>query len=447
MTEPRRRAPLGELPMKEFLDRQRAIGRAALPREDLDRWAGEHERAVGLLKDPATGRRDRALAAFLKEITFPLAALRESPVPTYYPYTCAHMLDWYLGESHQPLDHLKARAAEGIFYLLLDLIRFESQSLTGVEGNHREHFDREITLERLKVLERAVDACHELGRQVPGATLDPDRGPRRYDTLAEYAEEPSRRSAMIELSCLPQTCFHDEVIFLRTIHIAEFCFYGIRVAAQEARELLRLGLPHAAAAPLEQATAFGALLYQAFKVLRTMPPQHFLDFRDATGDASAIQSLNYQLMEIHLRGVNSGKAEHLRRIPHLRQLAKFAHPGFIHLQSLLREADPEAPGWGEVLAAARSLDQKWLTWRGLHLSFAIVYLPQAVKGTGDTAGAPYLRKFLRAGLFDTTEIDLPLVEELFGNHPEIPNLFRARPGVGIAPAEELRAYREPVMEP
>lgn len=442
---------LRELDMKDFLEGQRAVGRAELDKEVFRYWSDQHRRATRLLRDPEAGNESRALAELLKEITFPLAAQLEDPVPTYYPYTGVHLLDWYLGDQHQSWDRLKTKAVEGIFFLLLELIRFESQSLTGVELFHRERFDHEIVIERLRVLERAVEVFHRLGEKFPAADLDPDAGNRRFPILAGYAEERSRRSAMIEFSCMPQTRFHDEVIFLRTIHIAEFCFYGIRIAAREAQELLRRNLTREAVKPLAQAVAFGAMLYESFKVLRTMPPEHFMDFRDATGHASAIQSLNYQLMEIHLRGVNSSKAEAFQRIPHLRQLAKFAHPGFVHLKHVLREADPSAAGpsaagWSEALEVARALDQKWLTWRGLHLSFALLYLPPAVKGTGDTDGAPYLKKLLRAGLFDSTEIDLPLVEELFGKHPEIPNLFRVRPGLGISPAEDLRAYRVAATE-
>ena len=438
--------PIDSLDMKDFLKGQRAVGRADLKPEIVSFWADQHRRATRLLRDPATGRRARASARLLKELAFPLAAQEVDPVPTYYPYTGVHLLDWYLGDRHQNWDRLKVKVVEGIYFLILELIRFESQSLTGVETCHRERFDRDIVTERLRVLERAVAVCRNLSEKFPAADLDRDRGSRRFPQLKGYVREKSRLSAMIEFSCMPQTRFHDEVIFLRTIHIAEFCFYGIRIAVREAQELLRKDLTDRAIEPLEEAVAFGAMLYESFKVLRTMPPEHFIDFRDATGHASAIQSLNYQLMEIHLRGVHQGKAETFQRIPHLRQLGKFAHPGFVHLKQVLGEADADAAGWSEVVATARALDQKWLTWRGLHLSFALLYLPPAAKGTGDTEGAPYLKKFLRAGLFDNTTVDLTLMEELFGNDLEIPNLFRVRPGLGISPAEDVRAYRAATTE-
>lgn len=434
---------LEDLPLEDFFEGQRKPGREAMDPEFVEHWAGQHARATRLLEDPHTHPETRALADLLEKITFPIVAQQADPVPDYYPYTGVHLLDWYLGSRHQKWDQLKAKAAEGVFHTTLDLIRFESQSLAGVEPWHREHFDREIVTKRLQVLERAGDKCRELGRAIPEAELDRGQGPRQYKTLGEFAAEPSRVSAMVEFSMMPQTQFHDEVIFLRTIHIAEFCFYGIRMAIREARELLRRDLVHAATLPLRQAVAFGSLLYESFKVLRTMPPEHFKDFRDATGKASAVKSLNYQLLEIHLRGVHAEKVAVFHRIPHLRELSKFAHPGFVSMRDVLKEADAEEPGWEDVVELARALDQKWLTWRGLHLSFALHYLPQDVKGTGDTEGAPYLRKFLRAGMFDDTQLNLDVVREMFPDDPDIPNLFRAKPSVGLAPAaDELRAYRE-----
>lgn len=433
---------LERLPLDELIEGQRKPGRAEMDPAFVAHWTEQHHRAVELAVDPRSSRATKSLAQLLKDLTFPLIAQQEDPIPEYYPYTGVHHLEWYLENRHQSWDRLKTRAAEGVFHTLVDFIRFESQSLAGLEPWHRESFHREDVTQRIHVLERAVEKCHELGRLIPEAEMDRNRTARRYDALGEYAEEPSRVSAMVEFSMMPQTRFHDEVLFLRIIHISELCFFGIRVAVREARELLCNGLVHAAVIPLRQALAFGAMLYESFKVMRTMTPARFLDFRAATGKASAIKSLNYQLLEIHLRGVNADKLEVIRRIPHLRPLSKFAHTGFRPLRKVLREADPAAQGWDDVLEAARALDQKWLTWRGLHLSFAILYLPPEGPGTGDTAGAPYLRKFLKSGLFDDTEVDMELVKELFGDHPEIPNLFRARPNEAFAPVEELRAYRE-----
>ena len=235
---------LERLPLDELIEGQRRPGRAEMDPAFLAHWTEQYHRAVELATDPRSSRATRSLAQLLKDLTFPLIAQQEDPIPEYYPYTGVHHLEWYLENRHQSWDRLKARAAEGIFHTLVDFIRFESQSLAGLEPWHRENFHREDVTQRIHVLERAVEKCHELGRLIPEASMDRNRTARRYDALGEYAAEPSRVSAMVEFSMMPQTRFHDEVLFLRIIHISEFCFFGIRVAVREARELLVNGLVH-----------------------------------------------------------------------------------------------------------------------------------------------------------------------------------------------------------
>jgi hypothetical protein len=86
---------------------------------------------------------------------------------------------------------------------------------------------------------------------------------------------------------------------------------------------------------------------------------------------------------------------------------------------------------------ARLLDKHLLSWRGLHLSFALRYLPPDAMGTGGTAGPSYLQKFFRQSLFADTEPDFGLIEEIFGGSLKIEEIFRAQSGTRIAPAESL----------
>jgi hypothetical protein len=86
---------------------------------------------------------------------------------------------------------------------------------------------------------------------------------------------------------------------------------------------------------------------------------------------------------------------------------------------------------------ARMLDRHLLSWRGLHLSFALRYLPPEAPGTGGTAGPSYLQKFFRQSLFTDTEPDFALIEEIFGASSRVEEIFRAQAGTRIAPAENL----------
>jgi hypothetical protein len=83
------------------------------------------------------------------------------------------------------------------------------------------------------------------------------------------------------------------------------------------------------------------------------------------------------------------------------------------------------------------LDRHLLSWRGLHLSFALRYLPPEALGTGGTAGPSYLQKFFRQSLFSDTEPDFALIDEIFGGSSKIEEIFRTQPGTRIAPAENL----------
>ena len=95
--------------------------------------------------------------------------------------------------------------------------------------------------------------------------------------------------------------------------------------------------------------------------------------------------------------------------------------------------------WKQVIAVSQILDQQLLTWRGLHLAFAKAYLPPHQTGTGATSGAAYLEKYLHAGLFVETRVDLDIVEEMFAEFPEIPNMFRVPSHVGVGLGGEDRS--------
>jgi tryptophan 2,3-dioxygenase len=179
------------------------------------------------------------------------------------------------------------------------------------------------------------------------------------------------------------------------------------------------------------------MLHESFRVLQSMPPEHFLDFREVTGQASAVQSFNYQRLDIALFGLNPEKVSVFQRVPHLSSLLQYSSREFASLRSLLN-ALPQRDSLEErVLELGRLLDRHLLSWRGLHLSFALRYLPLEALGTGGTAGPSYLQKFFRQSLFDDTEPDFALIEEIFGRSSKIQEIFRARPGTRIAPAENL----------
>jgi|GEM_PF-1709575 tryptophan 2,3-dioxygenase len=430
---------LGNLSVQELIRQQRACGRASVEKEFKDEWAKWYKYASALLEDRRHGEDVRSLAHLLKQITFSLARLNVNPVPTYYPYTDAHLLDWYLGKRHEKFHYYKEKSIEGIFYLLSDLLRFESESLVNIEGTNQHECSKAAVIKRIQAIEEAAAACADLCNSVTDGRPIPRHDLVHYERLEGYATEPSRLSALIHFSCMPQTQSHDEVLFLRIIHMSEFCFFGIRWSVIEATENIKNEGPDRAAQCLRQAIDFGKMLHRSFKVLRTMPVKHFISFRGATGHASAVQSQNYQLMETYFSGANTQKKDVYEREPNLTYLNRYDHPSFIHLGKALNEHRHKegANGWEELFETARRLDRQLLTWRGLHVGFARAYLKD-LAGTGSTSGAKYLEKYLRVGLFPETTVDIEVVEEMFAEEfPEIATMFRSVPShIGIAPGQE-----------
>ncbi len=422
----------------EFLAEHRAVGRAGLPHSSVVRYAEEHDRVARLLASSEISAQEVNVARMLEAITAPLAALRADPIPRYYSYTGLSVLDEYIDGERLDLDAQKKLCVEGIRGLMLDLTRFESHSLVGVEPWSRQKFETEVAVNRLRLLRRQFDAVQKLADMLHvGLPSAESSAPRVYPTLEAYCREEHPLSAVVQFTCLPSSCSHDEVLFLRTIAEDELCFKAIYLAVRQAGEAVERELPEAACFFLSQATAFAYMLHESFRVLQSMPPEHFIDFREVTGQASAVQSFNYQRLDIVLFGMNSEKVEVYRRVPHLKSLLQYSSPQFASLRSMLNGLSADNPEAQQLIEQARVLDRHLLSWRGLHLSFALRYLPPEALGTGGTAGPSYLQKFFRQSLFADTEPDFELIDEIFGGSSKIEEIFRARQGTRIAPDEKL----------
>jgi len=157
--------------------------------------------------------------------------------------------------------------------------------------------------------------------------------------------------------------------------------------------------------------------------------QHFAAFRYNTGGASAIQSINFQLLDVVLHGLNNGKMPHLLGFNDLRGIRRHGDKRFISLRTAVQQTPQQGEACQTFREACRRLDRTLLTWRGLHLSLAKTYIPNEGRGTGGTSGAAYLREHLRRGIFDNEEPDWDAIEALFPTQ----EATRVRPGVAIAP--------------
>lgn len=428
---------MNDLDINSLAAIQRQLGRLEIDDGFRMYWLTRRREVLGIGSDRRYSLVTRRMADLLGQVTFSIATSGSEIKPNYYQYTDSHLLDWYLSPDFATLPDLKCLSIRGLYYLLRDLLQFESRSLGGFETYSQESFDRERVHSRIDLIEKAAAACNDASGSMLGVLQDPRLDIPPCKNLEDYAVQGSRLGVLIHFTCFPLTRSHDEVLFLRVLHGSELCFFGIRTCLVGAIESMKLGDLQAAAIELDHSTQYGLLLYRLLKVLTAMPVEHFAEFRDFTSKASALQSINYHLMDIHLRGINTGKVDHFSRVEQLKSLLQYAHPMFVDLGTAMRKWSADELEASGVLEAAHRLDRQLLTWRGLHLSFALKYIPSGQPGTGGTEGAAYLERHRQVGLFDDTEPDYDMIKEIFPDDPHLPNRMRLQSGMGVAPPERF----------
>jgi tryptophan 2,3-dioxygenase len=425
---------LNALDLYELFDVQFDVGRLEVPNDFRAFWTEQFMLSSQISKDARASSSLRKMARLLKEATFGVGTLGDGERPNYYQYTMSNVLDWYVSPETASLDSMRESALSGSYHLLLSLLEFESRSLGGFEARLQDSFDRERVHQRIERIHSTVDLVTRISKHLKFEVSASLNDSPKLENLAAYAHQESKLSALQHLSCSPLTRNHDEVVFIRVLQGSELCFLIIRACIISAIESLKEGQTAEAVEELALGTDFVRLLHELLRILRTMSVENFAKFRDQTGKASALQSVNYHLMEIFLMGVNSKKAMHFDRVDSLRPLLRYAHPEFVSLRRVLTQF----PDHAGLTSAARELDKQLLTWRGLHLSFAKIYIPQSASGTGGTEGAAYLRKHLRASLYDDTEPDMDIIREFFPDDSGAPGFFRVPTRPGISPPEAMR---------
>jgi tryptophan 2,3-dioxygenase len=317
-------------------------------------------------------------AEIVRLLTRPFS--RRESIPEYYRYTSLHVYDWFL--VHYRDDPVCASVI-AMRATLVDLVAHER-----TEANRHDTAPGHIE-ERLARLEKLLD-------QIDTMALNP-AGTVRGRDLADRAERDAalrwKLFLLIQCTGFPQSDDHNEHVFLRSVHACELVFYLVRWIA--CRTTLAVNARESDAAFwLDQLATCAGLLNEIFHVLKTLSPQQFMSFREATGAASAVQSINFHLMEIAVYGYDPRKAEVFDKFSHLRELN---NPPFRHHRSL-REAvlgvsDPR------LTAAFTKAERILLTWRGRHYGFGRLYLPSDIKGSGGTEGAGYLKRFVDKNYF------------------------------------------------
>ncbi|OLF09096.1 hypothetical protein BLA60_21165 [Actinophytocola xinjiangensis] len=325
--------------------------------------SADHER---LLEDPATEEGD-VLLLLTRQFSLSL------PIPDYYRYTTLHVVEWFLSQH----DDAFGASLLAIHATLTELSRLERKE-AGRHTTVPEHL-----VERLRRLHPLIDQVTEMYI----APYSPLRGVNLVEGVD--GDEQLARGLTILKRCtgFRRSDKHDEHVFLRMVIACELVFYMIRWTARQAIRaigedraefLFRMG----------QLTACSELLSAIFHVLRTLSPELFLSFREETGNASAVQSMNYHLMELVVYGYDGRKEEIFTKLDHLRPIRSDELRAFRSLRDVVTESGDQ-----ELVDAFRAVDRALLTWRGRHYGFGRAYLPD-MQGSGGTEGAAYLKRFV-----------------------------------------------------
>jgi tryptophan 2,3-dioxygenase len=296
------------------------------------------------------------------------------PIPEYYRYANLHVYAWFL--DLRPTEPV-ASAVLALEATLADLDAVERCAAPGLtEADHTE--------ERLRRLDALREQVGRLPVETGGDTTAAEIIDRtRDDSLAGW-----QAFVLTRCSGFRASGDHHEHIFLRAVQACELAFYLIRYFTVRAR--MSIGRADGRTrALMAQLVHYAELPSHIFHMLQTLTPDLFLTFRDATGEASAVQSLNYHLMELAMYGHDARKVEAYLRFEHLHELTVPPLRSVRPLRNVVLGADD--PELTEALAA---VERTLLTWRGRHYGFGRRYLP-GVKGSGGTEGAGYLKRFVQ----------------------------------------------------
>ena len=229
----------------------------------------------------------------------------------------------------------------------------------------------------------------------------------------------------------PRSTNHNEMLFIIQHQTTELWMKLMLHELRAARDRIRGDDLPPAFKMLARVSRIMAQLIQAWDVLSTLTPSEYLDFRGVLGRASGFQSHQYRLIEFVLGNKNAGMmAPHRHRAEiHAELETELAAPSLYHeaIRLLGRRgfpvtaerdfrvahvADPAieaawtavyrdpAHHWDmyELAEELVDLEDYFRQWRFRHVT-TVERVIGGRRGTGGTAGVPYLRGLLEIRLF------------------------------------------------
>lgn len=381
----------------KYLDEVRNVGRAEISADlkvklsNLFLMADSTNRTSSAL-----GENERKTIRFLCDSLFAENFFLSNPKPKYVAYGNLRVLDRFLEADSQVTTSAKWGGAKKAISIILDnwieteetehILFLKDPNLITSIGYESKGSTSHI-VNRLKLLKALFNTLPIEGintkiilSRLGGFTSD----------WEYFAKNPELQVA--HFTCLPQSRWHDEIMFLKMIHLTECAFAGILASIEVLPSVVMKSEWIAAAELIKEALFFSDFLVRLWEIFETMPVESFFDgFRVATGDASAIQSLRFQKLDILTRGLNEKKMAALAMQHEGGHLSSWQPPDIATLPNILIIArKSESADALEFVSLTEALDKDLHMWRSKHYGIAIRYLPKDAKGTGDE-GVPYLK--------------------------------------------------------
>jgi len=298
-------------------------------------------------------------------------------------------------------------------FLVADAMRFELHAL------HGWHKQLPVTRPSLGIVRKRLRKGVRFTAPWSSPLEFPHRPDQNLDYLLELAERSEQPEAArlllaalpaatdqdaalrIAISVLPVDVLHDEYLFIRVLQASETTFVTLAEQLRAAIRGIRTKDVEIAQSAVNAASRCLAQGSQLFSILATMSADSFRRFRQFTEGASAIQSEHYKRFEL------------LCGVPSAQRLASAAFSNVPPVQAEARHApetltraymDARSQGWfgteewEAIDAALDGLEEAHQRWKTTHFRIAGKMLGDA-RGSGYTAGVPYLRELLDNRLF------------------------------------------------
>jgi len=293
------------------------------------------------------------------------------------------------------------RRDELVTLVLTDLLRFETAADAGTTDLlPAMRPGPQLVAKRIRLALRVVTGPAR--RALGLAGLPPgSAAPGILEEAVQRTISPEQR-LRVQLSLLPVATLHDEFLFVRCLQAYEVTFAAIAVWLGNAVDSLVHFDARSAADQISHAAGRMSAASPLFSLLATMQPKAFSDFRRWTTGASAIQSDAYKLVESLCRTPDETRVDSLAylSVPGVRRMVL---SGQATVSSALRDAAAVGMPDSQVSAVRQAMDDfeaALLRWRNTHYQLARRMLGDAVGGTGDTEGVPYLEHVRRLPVFE-----------------------------------------------